>query len=159
MTSPNRGHGDSADARIRAQVAGLGPDIQFEPATPTVAPPLAEARVALVTTAALMNPGEPWAANAHEFRAFEVDELDHVIVGHNSTNFDRSGFIVDRNVVFPIDRLREMEARGTIGAVAPRHLAFLGSTFDLGPFVLDTGPAAAELLIDDDVDVVLLTPV
>ena len=31
--------------------------------------------VALVTTAALMHPGEPWAANSHAFRVFGNDEL------------------------------------------------------------------------------------
>jgi len=144
---------------MRAQVGGLGPGIEFEPTRPTRAPALADARVALVTTAALMHPAEPWSAGSHDFRVFGRDELDDVIVGHNSTNFDRAGFIADRNVVFPIDRLAEMEAEGVIGNVAPRHLAFLGSTFDLSTFKHDTGPAAAKLLLDDRVDVVLLTPV
>ena len=155
-------HGErvaGVDARMREQVGGLGPGIEFAPSPLTVAPPLADATVALVTTAALMHPGEPWSAGTHEYRVFGRDELDDVIVGHNSTNFDRSGFIADRNVVFPIDRLLEMEAEGTIGKVAPRHLAFLGSTFELSTFKLDTGPAAAKLLLDDGVDVVLLTPV
>jgi D-proline reductase (dithiol) PrdB len=148
-----------ADARMRALVGGLGPGIEFERTPSAVAPALADATVALVTTAALMHPGEPWSAGTHEFRVFGRDELDDVIVGHNSTNFDRAGYIADRNVVFPIDRLDEMEAEGAIGRVAPRHLAFLGSTFELSTFRLDTGPAAAKLLRDDGVDVVLLTPV
>jgi D-proline reductase (dithiol) PrdB len=135
------------------------PDCEFEPVAPVAAPPLAEATVALVTTAALMVPGEPWSTGSHDFRVFGRDQLDDVIVGHNSTNFDRSGFVADRNVVFPIDRLREMEADGTIGYVAPRHFAFLGSTLTLSAFKLDTGPAAAQMLRDDGVDVVLLTPV
>ncbi len=148
-----------ADARLRAQVGALDPGIEFEQFPLAVAPPLADATVALVTTAALMHPGEPWSAGTHEFRVFDREELGDVIVGHNSANFDRSGYIADRNVVFPIDRLLEMEAEGTIGKVAPRHLAFLGSTFELSTFLLDTGPAAARQLRDDGVDVVLLTPV
>jgi D-proline reductase (dithiol) PrdB len=147
------------DAQLRAQLGGLPPGIDFDPTSPVAAPPLREATVALVTTAALMHPGEPWPAGTHAFRTFARDQLDDVIVGHNSTNFDRSGFIADRNVVFPIDRLIEMEAEGVIGKVAPRHLAFLGSTFELSTFKLDTGPAAAKLLLEDGVDVVLLTPV
>ncbi len=149
----------SADARVRAQVGGLSPGLEFDQVPLAVAPPLADATVALVTTAALMHPGEPWSAGTHEYRVFGRDELGDVIVGHNSTNFDRGGYIADRNVVFPIDRLLEMEAEGVIGGVAPRHLAFLGSTFELSTFMLDTGPAAAKLLRDDGVDVVLLTPV
>jgi D-proline reductase (dithiol) PrdB len=133
--------------------------VEFDPSRLAVAPQLRDATVALVTTAALMHPGQPWAPGTHEFRVFDRDELDDVIVGHNSTNFDRLGQIADRNVVFPIDRLLEMEAERTIGKVAPRHLAFLGSTLELSTFKLDTGPAAAELLRADGVDVVLLTPV
>ncbi len=148
-----------ADALMRAQVGGVPSDVVFERSGLAVAPRLAEATVALVTTAALMHPGEPWPAGSHDYRVFSQEELDDVIVGHNSTNFDRAGFIADRNVVFPIDRLTEMHAEGAIGRVAPRHLAFLGSTFDLSTFRLDTGPAAAKLLRDDGVDVVLLTPV
>ncbi len=148
-----------ADARMRQQVGGLSPGIDFEPPTLATAPPLSQATVALVTTAALMHPGEPWPAGSHGYRVFAPDEMDGLIVGHNSTNFDRAGYIADRNVVFPIDRLDEMAADGVIGRVAPRHLSFLGSTFDLSTFQLDTGPAAARLLRDDGVDVVLLTPV
>lgn len=149
----------SADSAIRSQLGGIPPDVEFDPPTAAKAPPLAEATVALVTTAALAHRHEPWQVNSHEFRTFATDELDDVIIGHNSTNFDRAGFVADRNVVFPIDRLAEMEAEGAIGRIAPRHLAFLGSTFELSTFKLDTGPAAAKLLLDDGVDVVLLTPV
>ncbi len=148
-----------ADARMRQQVGGLPPGVDFEPAALATAPPLSQATVALVTTAALMHPGEPWPAGSHGYRVFARDEMDGLIVGHNSTNFDRAGYIADRNVVFPIDRLDEMAADGVIGRVAPRHLSFLGSTFELSTFRLDTGPAAAQLLRDDGVDVVLLTPV
>lgn len=35
-----------------------------------------------------------------------------------SSNFDRTGFQQDWNVIFPPDRLRELESRGMIGSVA-----------------------------------------
>jgi D-proline reductase (dithiol) PrdB len=70
-----------------------------------------------------------------------------------------TGFAVDVNVVFPVDRLEELAAAGRIGRVAPRHLAFAGNQFELTQIRLDSGPAAAKLLRDDGVDVVLLTPV
>lgn len=149
----------SADATMRAQVGAIPPGIEFPPPRLNVAPALNDATVALVTTAALMHPGEPWTAGSHDFRTFGRDELADIIVGHNSTSFDRAGFIADRNVVFPIDRLTEMEAEGQIGRVGPHHLAFLGSTFELSTFTLDSGPAAAKTLRDDGVDIVLLTPV
>ena len=49
-------------------------------------------------------------------------------MSHISTNFDRTGFQQDINVVFPVDRLRELAARGTIGSVADFHYSFMGAT-------------------------------
>jgi D-proline reductase (dithiol) PrdB len=82
-------------------------------------------------------------------------------LGHFSPNFDRTGFALDLNVVYPIDRLQELAARGTIGSVASAHLSFMGAQPDhtLATMRLDTGPAAARVLRDDGVNVVLLTPV
>ena len=47
---------------------------------------------------------------------------------HASINFDRNGFQEDVNVAFPIDRLRELEADGTIGSTGDFHYAFMGAT-------------------------------
>ena len=63
-------------------------------------------------------------------------------------------------MVYPADRLVEMAAEGVIGAVGRHHVAFLGAQDEtMSTIRLDTGPAAAKILRDDDVDVVLLTPV
>ena len=80
-------------------------------------------------------------------------------MSHNSQNFDRSGVMIDRNVVYPIDRLEELAADGVIGAVAPAHLSFMGAQQDLTTILLDTGPQAAAFLQEQGTDVVLLTPV
>ena len=40
----------------------------------------------------------------------------------------RAGFAEDVNVVFPIDRLRELEAEGEIGSLAELHYSFMGAT-------------------------------
>ena len=90
-----------------------------------------------------------------------LDRADRqLVLGHWSPNFDRSGFTMDLNVVFPIDRLEELAAAGVIGDVAPRHLAFAGNQpDDVATIRMDSGPAAAQELLADGVDVVLLTPV
>ena len=81
-------------------------------------------------------------------------------LGHWSPNFDRSGFQLDLNVVYPIDRLEEMKADGVIGEVADTHYAFAGNQPDtVSEIRLDTGPACAEKLLSAGVDVVVLTPV
>jgi D-proline reductase (dithiol) PrdB len=81
------------------------------------------------------------------------------MTGHWSPNFDAIGFAYDLNVVFPLDRLEELAAAGTIGAVAQQHLSYAGNQFDLSAVRFDTGPAGASLLRANGVDVVLLTPV
>lgn len=148
----------SADAAMRSAVGSVPPGLEFPPVDLVAAPPLADATVAIVTTAALAHPGEPWADQTHEYRLFDRDARD-LIMMHNSTNLDRSGFTLDRNVAYPIDRLKEMEAEGLIGSVAPRHASFIGSTFELSTFLYDTGPRLAAELRGDGVDVALLTPV
>ena len=56
------------------------------------------------------------------YRVLERHRRD-IVVGHWSPNFDASGVTADLNVVFPIDRLEEMAADGTIGSVSDVHLA------------------------------------
>ena len=146
-----------ADAVMRS-LLGQAPVPDFETTARSGAPPLARSRVAIVTTAGLARRGEVWADQSSEFHVFGRDEAG-IVLAHNSTNFDRSGWAADRNVVYPIDRLAEMAREGAIGSVAPRHLSFLGSTFELSTMRLDSGPRAAALLREDGVDVVLLTPV
>ena len=51
-------------------------------------------------------------------------------MSHISVNYDRSGFQEDINVVFPIDRLRELEADGTIGSISDFHYSFMGASRD-----------------------------
>lgn len=149
----------SGDVKMR----GVGDDLpvpEFEnPAwvTPT---PLAEATVAIVTSAALHRASdEGFQPGDTEYRLLPSDARD-LVLGHWSPNFDRSGIAIDLNVVFPIDRLEEMAADGTIGAVAPRHASFAGNQpDDVATIRLDSGPRAAAELKADGVDVVLLTPV
>jgi D-proline reductase (dithiol) PrdB len=131
----------------------------FEHTDFTLLSALDQARIAIVTTAGLMRPGEPlWGHSDTSFRSFDKRERQ-LLVGHVSMNFDRVGVASDLNVVYPIDRLEELAHRGVIGEVAENHLSFMGATYDLPTIVLDTGPAAARALLDDGVDAVILTPV
>jgi D-proline reductase (dithiol) PrdB len=130
-------------------VPELGPD-QFQPA-----PPLERARVALVTTAGVMRHGEiPWDHQDPSFRTFTSTEAG-LFAAHVSLNLDRTGMVADLEVVFPRDRLGELAADRTIGSVAPHHLSFMGSAYDIDGMVERTGPAAARLLTADGVDAVV----
>lgn len=151
----------SADDDIRNRVADL-PAPTFEPIAASVAPPLRDARVAIVTTAGLRPAGavDLWRPGDFSFTVLPAAARD-LQLSHFSPNFDRAGFTADLNVVLPVDRLAEMEANGEISSVATNHLSFMGAQTDatFSALLLDTGPAAARLLRDDGVDVVLLTPV
>ena len=121
--------------------------------------PLRESKVAIVTSASLHHADDDdFAPVDAGYRVIHADRRD-IVVGHWSPNFDQSGVSADLNVVFPIDRLDEMAADGTIGAVSDVHLAYAGNQFDLSAIRLDGGPAGAALLKEHEVDVVLLTPV
>lgn len=148
-----------SDQEIRAAIDGV-PVPDLGESAFTVPPALADATVAIVTTAALRPPdGEGFGPGDQSYRVLDGDRRD-LVLGHISPNFDRSGFAADLNVVYPIDRLDELVAAGRLGAVAPRHLSFLGAQDDTMETIrLDSGPAAARQLRDDGVDVVLLTPV
>lgn len=150
----------SGDAAMRQFGAGTSVPEFDDPAFHPLDKPLSESRVAIVTSAALHRPAdEMFTQGDTSYRCLDRSDRE-LVLGHWSPNFDRSGFSIDLNVVYPIDRLEELEEQGVIGSVAPHHYSFAGNQPDmLSAIRLDSGPACAESLIADDVDVVLLTPV
>ena len=127
--------------------------------------PLSGCRVALVTTAGLVPPGDaPFddgiKGGDFSYRVIRGDsDVRTLAEHHRSESFDHAGILADPNLAFPLDRLRELAARREIGQVAPRHLSFMGSITAQGRLVSRTAPEAAEILVADRVDVALLVPV
>ena len=149
----------SGDTAMRGLGASL-PVPEFGLPTLVTPPPLAEATVAICTSAALHPPDvDAFTAADTSFRLIDRAQRQ-LVLGHWSPNFDRTGVAIDLNVVYPIDRLHELAEAGAIGSVAPRHVAFAGNQpDDVATIRHDTGPAAAAALAGDGVDVVVLTPV
>ena len=149
----------SSDQMMRDMMANL-PVPEFESTPWASPPPLSEATVAIVTSAGLhRDDQEKFSPTDVSYRMLDRGDRE-LILGHWSSNFDRAAYVSDHNVVYPIDRLEELASAGTIGAVAPRHVAFAGNQPDTVSEVrLDTGPAAAAELRADGVDVAILTPV
>lgn len=151
----------SADATVRARVGGI-PVPEFTDTPAVQAPPLSEAKVAVVTTAGLKPSGdlELWPLTDRGFTVLPRGSHE-VQLAHFSPNFDRVGIAADLNVAYPVDRLEEMVAGGEIGSLSEINLSFMGAEMDatFATILLDTGPAAAQLLLEHEVDVVLLTPV
>ena len=149
-----------SDEQLRTTLGGLK-GFAFDEIPWTTPKPLHESRVAIVTTAGLrVESNADWNAGDQGFTQIPHDSKN-LTLAHYSPNFDRVGWILDKNVVFPIDRLNELAEEGIIGSVANTHISFMGAQPDhtLETIRLDSGPAAAKLLKDDEVDLVLLTPV
>lgn len=146
------------DHQIRDRMHEV-PVPELDPVAAT-APPLSEATVAIVTTAGLRPAGDItiWQGSDASFTRLPWQAHD-VQLSHFSPNFDRAGIVQDLNVVYPIDRIDELVADGVIGRAAETNLSFMGAVSDVSTIIEDTGPAAAQELIDAGVDVVLLTPV
>ena len=149
-----------SDEQLRTTLGGLK-SFTFDDVPWTTPKPLHESRVAIVTTAGLrVESNADWNAGDQGFTQIPHD-AENLTLAHYSPNFDRVGWVLDKNVVFPIDRLHELAEDGIIGSVAKTHISFMGAQPDhtLETIRLDSGPAAAKLLTDDEVDLVLLTPV
>ena len=133
------------------------PDFGPTPFAP--GPPLSERRVAIVTTSGIhVRRDRPFGMGAADYRIIPGDTPDSgLVMSHTSVNFDRSGFQEDVNVVFPLTRLKELQAEGVIGSVSDFHYSFMGAA-PIGALE----PKARELaglLRKDKVDAVLLSPV
>jgi D-proline reductase (dithiol) PrdB len=121
--------------------------------------PLAERRVALISTAGLHRRADrPFGPGDGSYRVIPAETAaNELVMSHISVNFDRTGFQQDLNVAFPIDRLRELVSERAVGSMASLHYSFMGAF----------PPAAAEphaqhlagLLKADQVDAALLVPV
>lgn len=127
--------------------------------------PLNEARIALVTTAGLYLPGQPPFSDSvrHDDCSYREipcgTDLPTLRIGQTSDAFDHTGIERDRNLAFPLDRLRESAGAGRPGSAAPRHFSIMGSILAPARLIRESGPEIARKLHGDAVDAVLLVPV
>jgi len=124
------------------------------------APALKKMRLAMVTTAGLhMRSDRPFQLDPNDFYRVIPGgaETSDLVMSHLAASFDRSAFQRDCNVVFPIDRLREMVKEGIIGSLAEFHYS-VSSAHRAEDF---KAPAMeiAGFLKKDGVNAVLLLPV
>jgi D-proline reductase (dithiol) PrdB len=124
------------------------------------AKPLGGCRLAIVTTAGLHRRGDrAFTPGDQTYRVIPADTPARDIVqSHTSIGFDRVPTMRDVNISFPIDRLRELVARGELGGLAPHHYSFMGAQRETGRIERETGPEVARRLVDEGVDLALITP-
>ena len=128
--------------------------------TPFVAgPPLSERKVALISTAGLHRRSDrPFRVGSVDYRLIpKGTPADELVMSHISTNFDRTGFQSDMNMVFPLDRLNELVDRGIIASLADYHYSFMGAT---EPRQMKMAAASLTAVMrKEGVNAVLLVPV
>jgi D-proline reductase (dithiol) PrdB len=122
--------------------------------------PLAACRVAIVTTAGLHQRNDaPFVGGDQTYRVIpSATPARDILQSHSSIGFDRVPVQQDLNVTFPIDRLRELVDRGEIRSLGENCFSFMGAQRAATTIESETAPEVAKLLLDDAVDVVLLTP-
>jgi D-proline reductase (dithiol) PrdB len=122
--------------------------------------PLSEAKIALVTTAGLQVRGDvPFVNNDQSFRVIPSDTPTRdILQSHTSIGFDRTAFMRDINISFPVDRLNELVEQGVIGSLSKNYYSFMGALRNPKQIEEETGPEVARLLMAEGVDAVFLTP-
>lgn len=123
-------------------------------------PALEKATVAIVSTAGLHRRIDPpFTVGSLDYRLIPGDtEFDDLVLSHISANFDRSAFGEDPNIVFPIERLRDLASSGEIGGVARWHYSFMGAMPDPSQFE-QAGEEIGRLMANDGVDIAFLVPI
>jgi D-proline reductase (dithiol) PrdB len=138
-------------------------EMETVPWTP-LGKPLSECKVALVTTSGVHHRDQP-PFDMHDregdpsFRVVDVSRpVSELMITHDY--YDHSDADQDINVVFPIERLQELESEGIIGQAARFHYAFMGHILGrhVETLIHRSAPDVARKLKPDAIDVVLLTP-
>ena len=139
-------------SKLPVQVNQIGPFVPLPR-------PLAACRVAIVTTAGLHRRADkPFGPGEQGYRVIPVDTpAADLVQSHTSIGFDRVPIMRDVNVTFPIDRLRELAARGRL-RLAPNNYSFMGALRDTGRIERETGPEIGRRLAGEGVEVALITP-
>ncbi|MFN2375033.1 MAG: glycine/sarcosine/betaine reductase selenoprotein B family protein [Candidatus Binatia bacterium] len=128
------------------------------PWTP-LAKPLSECRVALGSSGGVYVEGqEPFHfKDDASMRVVPADtdvaRLRVAHFGYPTADAER-----DPNCVFPLDRLRELAADGTIGELSPRAFTFMGGIYSQRRVAETLIPALVENLKEDDVDLFYIVP-
>jgi len=134
-----------------------------------VAKPLAESKVALLTTAGVsMKDDAPFDMNYERehptrgdssFRRVRRDATAEDIVA-NHLHIDTGYIERDLDVALPLARLDELVAAAEVGASAETHYSIMGyQGNDSSTLERESAPAIAAALVSEEVDLFLLAPV
>jgi D-proline reductase (dithiol) PrdB len=134
-----------------------------------VTKPLAESKVALLSTSGLsMRCDPPFDMDFERkhptrgdpsWRALRADATVDTIEA-NHLHVDTGYVLRDINVALPVDRLRELVAEGVVGGMAETHYSTMGyQGNDTSEQEQVSAPAIAAAMKSEEVDLALLAPV
>jgi D-proline reductase (dithiol) PrdB len=134
------------------------PDFKPVPPAPFTGP-LSGAKIGLFSTVGAHLPTQRSFETINDltFRMVPLDvPVAELVFDHPSPI--RRFALEDLNVVFPRDRLVELQQEGVFGELAPAAVSMLGSITKYTQLVEQTAPLIAETYMDQGVDLVLLVP-
>ncbi len=130
--------------------------------------PLAQCRVALVTTAGIYvkDSDAPFDAEREQREPMWGDpsyrriprDVRQEQIGASHLHLNHRDMLADVNTVLPVHRFAELEAEGVIGSLAQTNYSFMGYQPDTTEWRDHYGPEVAGLMKDEAVDAVLLAP-
>jgi D-proline reductase (dithiol) PrdB len=133
------------------------------------AEPLAESRVALLTTAGISMRGDPpfdmeternnpvWGDPSWRKIRFDATHNDIVV---NHLHIDTTYIENDINVALPLLPLRDLVTIGVVGSSAPNHYSIIGfQGADSSVLENVSAPEIAQAMKNDEVDLAILAPV
>ena len=130
--------------------------------------PVEECRVALLTTAGLyVKEEQPSFDLDREWReplwgdpTYRVIPADvrQEQIGVAHLHINPEDIVADVNIVLPVRRFQELVAAGEVGALAPHHYSFMGYQQDHREWRERYGAEVAQRMVEEEVDVALLTP-
>jgi D-proline reductase (dithiol) PrdB len=123
-----------------------------------------QCRLSLVTTGGVHLMSQPPfdmmdPAGDPTFREIPADTSPKDL-GITHDYYDHTDADRDINVVFPVERVRELKNTGEIGGVNHRHFSFMGHIKNphISTLLNNTAPRVASALKADGVDIAILTP-
>lgn len=121
--------------------------------------PVAESTVGLFASCGAQLPEDPPLDETEDisFRLIPRDTpVSKLVISHQTKV--RKWAVEDPNVAFPLDRMKELEAEGTIGRLAHTAVSIVGSIQRYTELVEQTVPAVQKIYESQGVDLVFLFP-
>ena len=145
-------------------------DGEDEPVWTEFVPRLADARIALITSAGLfLKESQPSFDGERERNEPTWGDPTHRVLpsavsggalGMMHLHVNNQDVLADHNIALPTDVLAELVDEGVVGGVTSHHVSVMGyQQAGLEVWRLETAPAIAALLREDGADGVVLAPV